>query len=275
MNLRDARIVLRPRGVGDMLDLALRACLTVQRRLFLQLTALTLVPLALALTAAHRWLHVRWLTLYLVATVVAATLSGLYTIGAGQLLFSEAVPLGEVFRRWRRRLGALVGMLLVWRGLVMLPILTYLLAMQRPFVYEATLLEGASVGRANRRAGQLAARRPGHIFGLGLLLALTPLLVALYGQLLVTSTLHYVFMLSVPAAWSQGDTPFFMLGALFAMPYVACARLIGYIDARTRIEGWDVQLRFTAVLQAAADAEANAAGPGRADAVVTSGGESQ
>jgi hypothetical protein len=259
VNLRDARIVLRPRGVGDMLDLALRACLTVHRALFLRLTALTLLPLALMLIAAHRWLHVSWLGAYLVAMLLAAPLSGLYTIAAGQLLFSEAVPLAEVFRRWRRRLGALVGMLIVWRGVVLLPVVTYLLVLQRPFVYEATLLEGASVGRTYRRAGQLAARRPGYTFWLGLLLALAPLVAALYGQLLVTTTLSYVLMVPTPESWVSGDTPFLMLGALFAMPYVACARLIGYIDARTRIEGWDVQLRFTAVLQAEAEAEAPAA----------------
>ncbi len=268
MNLRDARIVLRPRGLSDMLDLALRACLTVQRRLFVQLSALTLVPLALAMIAAHRWLHTRWFLLYGVAIVLAAPLSGLYTIAAGQLLFAEAVTVGEVFRRWGRRLPSLLGMLFLWRVLLLVPVFSYLLVLQRPFVYEATLLEGASPGHAYVRAGQLAARQPGKTFGLGFFLAVAPLAVAVYGQLLVTSTLEYAFMLPAPAAWAEGNTPFLMLGALFAMPYVACARLIGYLDARTRTEGWDVQLRFAAVMQADTEATA-AASPSRATMAAT------
>src|SRR6266545_4578389 len=87
VNLRDARIVLRPRGLSDVLDLALRACVTLHRPLFLRLTAL----------------------------MAAAPLSGLFTIAAGQLLFAEEVRVGDVFRRWLGRLGGLVSMLVLWR----------------------------------------------------------------------------------------------------------------------------------------------------------------
>jgi hypothetical protein len=259
VNLRDARIVLRPRGVADVLDLALRACVTVHRPLFLQLTALTLVPLACALVAVHRLWHLDWALLWLVAVALVAPLSGLFTIAAGQLLFAEEVRVGDIFRRWLRRLGALIGMLLLWRLVAGGTMVLYLVSLQRPFLYEAVLLEGAGPWRAWTRAGQLVKRRPAASFVLSCLLAAAPFVLALYGMLLAEGILQYVLMIPLPDAWTFGHSPFLAMGTIFAVPYVACARLIGYIDARTRTEGWDVQLRFAAVAQAAAPAQERAA----------------
>ena len=158
MNLRDARIVLRPRGLSDVLDLALRACVTLHRPLFLRLTALTLVPLALALVGARRLWHVDWAWLWLVALMAAAPLSGLFTIAAGQLLFAEEVRVGDVFRRWLGRLGGLVSMLVLWRVVAVATTVMYVMTLSRPYLYEAVLLEGAGAGRAWTRAGVSRSR---------------------------------------------------------------------------------------------------------------------
>jgi hypothetical protein len=251
VNLRDARIVLRPRGLSDILDLAMRACVTLHRPVFLRLTALTLVPLALALVGAHRLWHIDWAWLWWVALVLAAPLSGLFTIAAGQLLFAEEVSVADVFRRWWRRLGALSGMLLLWRAVAAATMILYVFALLRPYVYEAVLLEGAGVGRAWTRAGQLARRVPGTSLALSLLLAAAPLVLGLYAMVLVEGVGRYVLMLPLPDDWTWNHSPYLPMGVVFAVPYVACARLIGYIDARTRSEGWDVQVRFAAVVQQA------------------------
>ncbi len=39
------------------------------------------------------------------------------------------------------------------------------------------------------------------------------------------------------------------VGWIAAGPYVATVRLFDYIDARTRREGWDIQVRFSAIAQ--------------------------
>jgi hypothetical protein len=251
VNLRDARIVLRPRGLSDILDLAMRACVTLHRPVFLRLTALTLVPLALALVGAHRLWHIDWAWLFWAALALAAPLSGLFTIAAGQLLFAEEVRLGDVFRRWWRRLGALTGMLLLWRLVAGATMVMYVLALFRPYLYEAVLLEGAGVGRAWTRAGQLVRRVPGTSLALSVLLGLAPLVLGLYAMVLIDGVGRYVLMIPLPDEWTWDHSPYLPMGAIFAVPYVACARLIGYIDARTRTEGWDVQVRFAAVAQQA------------------------
>jgi hypothetical protein len=92
---------------------------------------------------------------------------------------------------------------------------------------------------------------PGTSFALSLLLLAAPFALALYGMVLVDGIATYVLQMPLPAEWTWDHSPFLAMGAIFAVPYVACARLIGYIDARTRTEGWDVQVRFAAVAQQA------------------------
>jgi hypothetical protein len=47
-----------------------------------------------------------------------------------------------------------------------------------------------------------------------------------------------------------------LAGFFLSIPYVTAIRFLGYIDLRTRKEGWDVQLRFSALQQAAQKAAA-------------------
>ena len=55
-----------------------------------------------------------------------------------------------------------------------------------------------------------------------------------------------------------------LVGYLLAGPYVAIARMFDYVDARTQREGWDIQVRFNAIAQAAREAEAKKLGSGAA-----------
>ena len=51
----------------------------------------------------------------------------------------------------------------------------------------------------------------------------------------------------VGSLWSDGGSGFAVIGALLSAPFVASASFLGYIDLRTRKEGWDIQLRFMAL----------------------------
>jgi len=43
----------------------------------------------------------------------------------------------------------------------------------------------------------------------------------------------------------RGGSWFALCGFFLAVPFLATARFLAYIDGRTRREAWDVQLRFT------------------------------
>ena len=47
--------------------------------------------------------------------------------------------------------------------------------------------------------------------------------------------------------WDNGGSWASIAGFLLAAPFVALARLFDYVDARTRLEGWDIQVRFKAI----------------------------
>ncbi|MEZ4429303.1 MAG: hypothetical protein R3A51_16640, partial [Nannocystaceae bacterium] len=65
MNLADARVVLRPRSQGELLDLAALWCFAADRRLYARLAGLVLLP-SLGLCAAARWIGAyRWLDVWL------------------------------------------------------------------------------------------------------------------------------------------------------------------------------------------------------------------
>ena len=59
----------------------------------------------------------------------------------------------------------------------------------------------------------------------------------------------FVFQLGAPfGALSSGDaTPYLLMGVLLANPVNAMYRLLLYVDARTRSEGWDLQVRLRAL----------------------------
>ena len=67
----------------------------------------------------------------------------------------------------------------------------------------------------------------------------------------------FVLQLGHPTGelFEHGGSGFAVLGALLAVPLAAAMRFLGYIDLRTRKEGWDIQLRFVAL------AEQSALGP--------------
>src|SRR5262249_4133402 len=69
--------------------------------------------------------------------------------------------------------------------------------------------------------------------------------------------------LGVPAGelWTDGGSGFAVLGALLAVPVVAAVRFLGYVDLRTRKEGWDIQLRFVALAEQSTAGRRRARGP--------------
>lgn len=259
MNLTRAHVVLRMRTIGEVLDLACKLCVTGTLGLYLKLAAIVLLPAyagCLVLRYALGW---SWLFVWLVAAGAATIVQGVFTVAAGRYLFAETLTVREVLGVYGRRFGAYLGALIISRffiGVAALFIVILPFAWMRSlFVHEACLLEMASSGGAVKRASRFVQADGARAFQMLLLLVLAQLGFVLVAELLGHGIVDTVLQLGQPfeVAWRHGGSAYALLGFFASVPYIATARFLLYIDRRTRIDGWDIQLRFMAI--AANDAQ--------------------
>ena len=87
-------------------------------------------------------------------------------------------------------------------------------------------------------------------YGLWVATLALPALGAVVGDQLGNAVVSVGLQLGKPTGdlFTDGGSAFAVLGALLAVPVAAAARFLGYIDLRTRKEGWDIQLRFMALV---------------------------
>jgi hypothetical protein len=260
VNLLAARVVLRPRSLGDVLDLTVPFVLA-SRRLVQRLALTSLLPafaLCLYLRFGRHW---GWALLWWVALALGDLLEGLFTVAFGDLLFQDSatVRARAVWGRFARRLGAYLGTWLVSRLLIALTIffvpVAPFVAVHLLFVREVGLLEGAAVFGAIGRAYRFVQRQVGSCLGLLVALLVAPAVMALCAELLGDAVVDTVLQLGSPFGelFKEGGSAYALAGFFLSVPVVAAARFLKYIDVRTRKEGWDIQLRFTAIVAAEQD----------------------
>lgn len=253
MKLDRAAIVLRPRTVPEIVDLAFRLSCSFALPLYSKLAALVLLPIfagAMALRYAAKW---EWFGVWMITIAAASIAQGVYTVAASRVLLPDDRSVGAVLRAFGRKLfsylmaliasrfilGAsalvVVGIPFAWVGLL--------------FVHEASLLEGAGPAQACQRASRFVRGRGWNAAALLILLLAGQFGAVLVVELLAQGLLDEVLQLGKPfgSLWQDGGTPFAILGFLLSLPLVSTARFLHYIDTRTRADGWDVQVRFMAI----------------------------
>jgi hypothetical protein len=251
VNLGAARVVLRPRSLADVVDLALPFCVAGKRALGAT-TLLVLGPVAALLALLRLRAHWGWPALWLVVGGAWLLLEGAFTVVLGDLLFRaprDVAPRALVRRFFSKRgtlLVAVVARLFVLAASSLLVVLPFLQAPATQFVGEALLLENATFPKAWARSRALARHRGSFCFGLWAATLLLPALGAVVGDLIGNSVVGFVLQLGFPLGelFTDGGSGFAVAGALLAVPLAAAVRFLGYIDLRTRKEGWDIQLRF-------------------------------
>ena len=267
MNLLAARVVLRPRSLGDVLDLTVPFCLS-NRRLLWRLGLTSLLPAFALCLYVHFGRQWTWAQTWLLAVGLGDVLEGLFTTAFGELLFQqpEAVRPAAIWGRFGRRLGSYLFALLVARVLLALSVLfvpvTPFAAVHLLFVREVGLLEGASVFASIARSYRFVQRQVGACLGLLMGLLAAPAMMAMGAELLGDAVVDTVLQLGSPFGelFKQGGSAYALLGFFLSVPVVAGARFLKYIDVRTRKEGWDIQLRFTAIAAAERDLHAERTG---------------
>lgn len=265
MNLEGARVVLRTRTPSEIFDLAVRFCASIGLSLYIKLGALVLLPCMIATGLFHFYGADReWELTWMFAAALAAFAQSVFTVAASRLLFEAKPGVGGVLLHSLRRLPALVGALLVHGVLLFVGMFvivgSFFVWIHHTFLYEAVLLEQQGPVDAIRRASALMKRK----FGTGLVVcagsAIIVLLFIVCAEALGQGLVSFVLQLGKPFGELSEDngSPYAVIGCFAALPLVATARFLSYIDGRTRQDGWDIQLRFMS-LAAGHDSDAEEA----------------
>lgn len=266
MNLAEARVVLRPRSLVEILDLALRFTADPAATLYAKLAALVLLPAWLLCIAAHWAAGWSWEMVWLLALALATPIQGVFTIAVGKLMFAEQVTVREIMREYLRRFPSYLVALVITR--VQIAVLSCAVFLVLPplwiwgrsiHVHEACLLERAGPSDAVKRSARMVDNRVLPAGGALLLLSVVAAgFVGVSEALLNHGLFDFVLQIGKPfgSLLDEGGSAPALLGLFLAVPYWATARFLLYVDLRTRRDGWDVQVRFMAL---ASQAELEAA----------------
>jgi hypothetical protein len=247
MNPHNCRIVLRPRGPFEVLDLAFLV-LRRHRRPFLTLAAWTVLPPALILTVSC-WLTRGAWVLALGPCLLAPLIHAPATVLAGRLLFSERATLREAVTELGERL---VPLGLAWLqvaaavalGIVSCGALLLVAGPAVAWVTETALLERIGSQRALRRSMRLAAQAPAHAVAASAGWVGITMWGGVAGEAMGQAVVSFVLQLGTPFGTLVDGfaTPWLLAGMLVVQPLYGVWRLLLYVDARTRAEGWDLQV---------------------------------
>lgn len=254
MNPNQCTVVLRPRSPFEVFDLVL-LYLRANHRALLRLWALVILPPWVMLSLVCWWVEGHWAVLFLVP-VVLPLLQGPFTALGGHLLFDDDLGALAALRRGWSPQVLLAGLgSAVLGSLFVLFTCGFGAALWFPatlFVPESLLLERVPLARALKRARVLAAGHPVAalvgVFSRPWLTLWGAVVAEFGGQLILANGLQ----LGAPfgSAMQLQVTPFVLFGILAMQPLHALYRLLLYIDVRTRVEGWDLQVAFrSAVLE--------------------------
>ncbi len=175
---------------------------------------------------------------------------------ASRLVFSDDARARDALRASRRALPGIAlartVQLLALLACSLLGGLPWLWAGPRLFfVIEVLVLERPGAVASLARAARLAKARFGEALSALLLFLLARLACAIFADLAGREVL--VELLEVrppPSAFVAGGSWLALAGWWSAVPLVASARFLVYLDVRTRTEGWDIQTRFAAIAAA-------------------------
>jgi hypothetical protein len=116
------------------------------------------------------------------------------------------------------------------------------------YMTETALLERVAVSRGISRTMRLAGARPSNALVTALSWWLLTAWFALVGEAAGQGLVGFVLQLGQPFGELAVDhvTPYVLGGVLVAQPLHAVYRLLLYVDVRTRLEGWDLQVALRA-----------------------------
>jgi hypothetical protein len=252
MNPNQCRVALRRRGPLEVFDLTTRL-LRAGARDVVALASLTVLPLWALLGPWAWWVEGDPLILLPALVVAAVPLTAPFTVLSGRLLFAPRFPARAVLLDLLHHVPQLAWAWLVQGAIVLVGVATCGFGWLAGhavwhFVEETSLLERVGPGRSLGRSQRLASLHPGAALAGTLGRVALTAWCALVAEGLGQALLGTVLQLGSPfgSAFDGRVTPWVVLGVLAAQPVFAMYRLLLYVDVRTRVEGWDLQVRLRA-----------------------------
>lgn len=258
----EAGVTLRPRSLDEVVDLAF-AYARRHPRLMLRWMAGHGLLAAGTVAVVHYVLDWNWLSVWCLAAAVGVVLEAVQLSALGAHLFGRPPSLRTAYRSLVRASGIIA----ILAALTTLPLqimggsggdetllgLSVLSAMFWPLLLAAQyhlvaviVLERVPLRRATRRAWLLGSFGFGHALSLVLVsLALRAAAVYVVETFVqVTTTVILQFDAPFESLWNDGGSTASVAAYLAFGPFMALVYLLAYVDARTRTEGWDLQVRF-------------------------------
>lgn len=249
-----ARVALRERRLVDVVDLTVRFC-AAHAGAYAKVSLVVVVPgfaLSLAAAAARGW-ALGWT----VAVLLGALADAPFVALASRLVFADSVRVREALRLGGRALpgivGARIAQLAALLACALLAGLPWLwVGPHLYFVVEVLVLEGSALRGALARARRIGRSRFGEALSAMVLLSLVRLAFTAFADLAGREVLTGLLEVKAPPpVLAAGGSWLALAGWWCAVPVVASARFLVYLDVRTRSEGWDIQTRFAAIAAAA------------------------
>jgi hypothetical protein len=269
MQIDHTRIVIRERGLLDILDLALCVVRAYWWPLVLSLAAGVVPMLLLNWWLLHGWArdelavavatdspneppfaYLWWMLLLVMwETPVATSLATLYL---GEAVFREQPPMRGVLHGFWHALPQLVLYQVMLRGLLIVPVITWIFPFTSwPYLNEVILLERNPLRKRRpdqittfRRSRALHRSSRGDLFARWL--AVTGFGALLFFSLWLSMRQTAVALLDDEWFSEAAYTIYYPLALWITAGYFTVARLLGYLDMRIRREGWELELLMRA-----------------------------
>jgi hypothetical protein len=247
INVAEARVALRERGLWDVLDVALRFFVANARAYFWP-SFFCVVPSAVISTLVGAWQGPTWgwLTAFGLSLFAATPV----TVLTSRLVFDARPKMSEVLTISIGKNLALLPLRIVQLFLVALGTVFMVI----PGVWLAVLFFTAPEIMVAESSGPMATisraqRIVGAAFGDMALISMVVLagrgvavlVLDIAGRALLTDLLQ---VSAPPPIWESYGGAISYTAFFLILPLEAVARFFSYLNVRTKTEGWDIQARF-------------------------------
>jgi hypothetical protein len=250
LNLQNARVALRERGLWDVFDVALRFFVE-NARAYLWPSLACVVPSAVIASLVGYAAGPEWgWTIALLLSLFAATP---VTVLTSRLVFEERPATSEILVKSIGKSLSLIPLrflqiVAVSVGTIFFVIPGGWLAVLFFTTPEVAVAEDSGPVATIARAQRILGAAFGEMATMALTILVGRVAFVFVADIAGRAILEEVFQVTAPAPlWQTGGGVISYTAFFLILPLEAVARFFFYLNVRTKTEGWDIQARFLAI----------------------------